>query len=248
LHDCKDLSPGTTGPDLAADLLQKAMDASAELAIGTATALSHEQLWTVTSDADTYSARAVILASGLKPGKLGLLGEEKFEGRGMSHCAACDGPLYAGKPVVVVGDDRWAVQEAVDLTVTASAVTLITPDEPSVAPPGISMITGRITGLRGEMVLEAVLVETGGETRNVPAHGLFVQCSRASSLDFAPQDLAQDGTGRVCADKTLQCNLPLLFVAGSVRSGAEATIMAAATDGRMAASAVVQALRSFRAG
>ena len=113
LHD---LDTGETGPDLFARLLEQATDAGAELAIAEVTGLTQTDTgWRIETDDEIHEAKAVILATGLTAGTLGLESETDFEGRGLSHCAACDGPLYVGQPVVVAGASRWAIAEAREL-------------------------------------------------------------------------------------------------------------------------------------
>src|SRR6185312_4103135 len=124
LHD---LGEALTGPDLMARLLEEATTAGAELRIAEVIGLAPEPAdWRVATDDEAHTARAVVLAVGLAPGTLGIDGEEDFEGRGLSHCAACDGPLFRGEPVAVAGDDRWARLEARELAAIASSVTLVT--------------------------------------------------------------------------------------------------------------------------
>ena len=84
-----------------------------------------------------------MLATGLNKGRLGLPEEESFEGRGLSHCASCDGPLYAGKPVLVAGAAGWAAYEASELRGFGSDVTVVDTVAANL-PEGIHRIDGRI--------------------------------------------------------------------------------------------------------
>lgn len=237
LHD---LPEPTTGPELASALLEQALGAGAELAIEEVTGLAPAgEGWSVTTSDGSHAARAVILAVGLGPGRLDVAGEEAFEGRGLSHCAACDGPLYRGEPVVVVGTDRWAVQEAVDLLPLASAVALVTQGRGPVEAPGVAVIPGRVTGLEGTNGLEAVLVQQAGAApRRLPARAVFVQDGRRPALDFAPPDLACDAAGRLVTDEARRCGLPGLYAVGEARAGFPSTLAAAMADGRRVAEAI----------
>lgn len=236
LHE---LEEALTGTDLAARLLEDAVDAGAELEIAEVTALASQSPgWRVSTDNGTHDARAVILAIGLAPGTLGLSDEFDYEGRGLSHCAACDGLLYRGRPVIVAGVDRWAVQEARDLAAIASEVVLVTQGLP--APPashGFNVVCGRIVALEGASGLEAVMVESddGTAPRRLPTHAVFVQAGRRPALGFAPGALARSSDGCLLADATLQCNVPGLFVAGDARAGADRTVACATEEGRRAA-------------
>ena len=98
-----------------------------EIGFGEVTRLSPADggLWCAESADETWLARAVIVATGLAKGSTGLAEEAQYEGRGVSHCAVCDGPLYKNKPVAVYGDSRWTAVEAKELAEYASAVTVI---------------------------------------------------------------------------------------------------------------------------
>ncbi len=235
LHD---LDIATTGPELAADLLNAAITAGAELGIADVTGLGADKSgWRIATDDETHHARAVILATGLAPGTLGIGNEQDFEGQGLSHCAACDGPLYQGQPVLVAGADRWAIAEARELVAIAGEVTLVTQGEPAPTAEGFAVIQGRITALEGASGLEAALVQpaAGGAPLRLLARAVFVQTGRRPALGFVPNALARDQDGRLITDAALQCSLPGLFAAGDARAGSPRTLAAAMADGRQAA-------------
>lgn len=240
-----DLDGATTGPDLAAELLDAAIAAGAELGIAEVTGLAIEGTgWRIATDDETHHARAVIVATGLAPGTLGLDNEADLEGQGLSHCAACDGPLYRGQPVVVAGADRWAIAEARELVGVAAEVTLVTQGDPLSVGEGCAVFNGRITGLEGASGLEAVLVQpaSGGPSQRIPARAVFVQTGRRPALGFMPVAVALDEDGRLIADEVRQCNLPGLFAAGEARAGFPRTLAAAMADGRRSAAAALAML------
>ncbi len=231
------LDEDLTGPDLMARLQEEAMTAGAELGIAEVTGLTPTPTgWRVATDDDTHTARAVILAVGLAPGTLGLGNEADFEGMGLSHCAACDGPLYVGQPVVVAGADRWAVQEAIELVSTGSQVTLITQNEPAPAADNITIIKGHITALEGANGLDAITVQpASGPARRIETQVVFLQTGRRPALGFVPGGVARDAEGRLITDPGMRTNLPALFAAGDSRAGSPRTLAAAIDDGRIAA-------------
>lgn len=241
-----DLDEELTGPDLAGRLLEEATTAGTELGVAEVSGLAPEGTgWRVATDDETHTARSVILAIGLAPGTLGLDGEDTYEGRGLSHCAACDGPLFRGEPVVVAGADRWAQLEAHELAATASQVTLVTQGAPEPAIEGVTVIQGRITALEGASGLDSVLVQpdAGGAPQSLPTSVVFIQTGRRPALGFAPDGLARDPDGRLVTDAALQCSLPRLFAAGDARSGAPRTLAAAMAEGRRAAGSARDALK-----
>jgi thioredoxin reductase (NADPH) len=222
------------GMDYASTLLDQAMALGAELAI--AEVIGLEPGFTITTDDEPHAAKAVVLAVGLGNGRLGIEGEEAYEGQGLSHCAACDGPLYANQRVVVTGHDRWAVQDALDLAVTAEHVTLVTqdgePDEQAAilgTRPNAAIWHGRVAALTGKEGLESVTVEQNGQASQLPARAIFVQSGRRAPLGFAG-DLRTPG----------------LFLAGDCRPGAEETVAAAEADGARAGAAAAAAFARAR--
>lgn len=236
LHDLDD---ALTGPDLFARLMEDATTAGAELGIAEVTRLHRDDgRWRIVTDEESHIAGSVILAVGLAPGTLGLDNEAAYEGRGLSHCAACDGPLYAGQSVVVAGADRWARQEAIELLDSASDVTLVTQGEAAPALDGIVVRTARVTALHGTDGLDAVTITGEQGAATLSAAAIFIQTGRRPALDFAPPELARDEAGRVIAGAALATNLPNLYVAGDTRAGSPRTLAAAMADGRQAAAAL----------
>jgi thioredoxin reductase (NADPH) len=224
LGTLRDVTPEQTGPELAGALLERAIEAGAELMVAEVTGLARAATgWVVeTDDGDTHDAGAVVLAVGLAPGTLGLAEESRFTGQGLSHCAACDGPLYTGQPVVVAGHDRWAVAEAEELSGIAGSVTLVTQGGPAPAIEGVAVVVGHVTGLAGDSGLESVQL-ADPTPREIPARAIFVQCDRLAAVDFAPVSLDAAGGVR----EPLR---PGLFVIGDARAGSARTIAAAYGD------------------
>src|SRR5262249_28103260 len=146
--------------------------------------------WTIeTAEGDRHDGRAVVIATGLNKGRLGVPGEEEYEGRGLSHCASCDGPLYAGQPVIVAGTEGWAAHEADELQTVPRDV------------PVIDNVGARIVELEGSDGLQAVVVETGGARKTVPASAVFVYVGQSPAAEFLPDSLARDGTGHIVVDE-----------------------------------------------
>ncbi|MFV0299122.1 MAG: NAD(P)/FAD-dependent oxidoreductase [Hyphomicrobiaceae bacterium] len=190
IHGVAGLEEGATGPDFIATLAEKAMTGGVELAIDEVTAARTDQsgIWWVDSSEGGFEAKALVMATGLTPGTTGLEEESRFEGAGLSHCAHCDGPLYSGRPVLVVGDDAWAIEEAIALADHASSVTLVSPKPLEGAPDrmaelisrdNVALIEGTVKGFRGSDNLEHVMIEVGGNPEQaIEAHGMFLYADR----------------------------------------------------------------------
>lgn len=252
LSDCPHLAPGSTGPDHVAALTDRALEAGVELGIGEVRALRPGEAWTVETETESFTARAVIIATGLANGRLGIDGELRFEGQGLSHCATCDGPLYAGAEVVVVGSDRWALQEALELAEVAAHVTLVTQDaaldsgEPRTAriaaQPNVTVSSARIVGIRGNEGVEAVVLEQAGKRTDLAARAVFPYIGRRPETGFAGGIVAYDEVMRIRVDENLRTGASCLFAAGDVRAGSAQSVSEAEEDGRRAGNAALQAL------
>ena len=239
LHDFDEIFTGT---QMASLLTDDAVVAGVEIGFGEVVKLSGNGPWTVqTAEGERHTARAVVVATGLNKGRLGLANEDEYEGRGISHCAACDGPLYAGLPVVVAGADGWAAHEAQELIGLAGTVTVIG-SPPDDKPEGITFIDGRIVGLEGNDGLQSIVVESGTSRNTVPASAVFVYVGQSPAAEFLPETLARDASGHIVIDEDGRTSVPSVLAAGDVRAGGRPYLSDAIADGQRAAKAVVAAL------
>lgn len=239
LHDFEEPFDGTT---MAARLTDDAVVAGAEIGFGEVSAISGTGPFEVeTTDGERHSARALVVATGMSKGKLGVPGEDEYEGRGLSHCANCDGPLYAGQPVIIAGATGWAPYEAEVLVGVAGSITVLgTPS--SKLPDGVTAMPGRIVGLEGSNGLEAVTIENDGQRNTVSTNAVFVYVGQSPAAEFLPDSLARDATGHIVVDEEGRTGLPLVFAAGDVRSGSTEYLANAIADGQRVAKSVVAAL------
>ncbi|MCW5735274.1 MAG: NAD(P)/FAD-dependent oxidoreductase [Enhydrobacter sp.] len=240
LHDSDETG---NGPDVASRLTDDATVAGVELGFGEVSGVAGTGPFEVaTTDGETHTTRAVVVATGLNKGKLGLPNEEEYEGRGISHCAHCDAPLYAGLPVMVAGAGGWADLEAKELVGVASEITMIdaTPGETL---PDVQRMEGRIVGLAGSNGLESVTVETAGQRKTVPTSAVFVYVGQSPAAEFLPDSLARDASGHIVVDAEGRTAMPMVFAAGDVRAGARYYLSDAIADGQRAAQSVVSALK-----
>lgn len=240
LHEVQDHADG---PQIASQLTDAATDAGVELGFGEVVKLSGPSPWTVeTADGEQHTGRAVVIATGLNKGTLGLSEEVEYEGRGLSHCASCDGPLYAGRPVVVAGTDGWAPREAAELQVVAGDVTVVGKPASSL-PEGVHHLDGRIVALEGGDGLEAVVVETNGARKSIPASAVFVYVGQSPAAEFVAETLARDASGHIVVDDGGRTSAATVFAVGDVRAGASRRLADAIADGQRAGEAIVAALK-----
>jgi thioredoxin reductase (NADPH) len=231
------------GPQMCERLTDDATVAGAEIGFGEVSAISGTGPFVVEiSDGEKHTARSVVIATGLNKGKLGVPGEEKYEGRGLSHCATCDGPLYAGQAVVVTAGSFWAAFETMALVGIADSITFV--GTPSIAvPDGVKVVDGRVVGLEGEDGLQSVVVESNGVRNVIPANAIFVYAGQSPAAEFLPDSLARDASGHIVADNEGRTSVPLIFAAGDVRAGSREYLADAIADGQKVAKTIVAALK-----
>ena len=244
LHEVATADGGhADGPQIAAQLTDEATEAGVELGFGEVVKLTGSGPWTVeTAEGEQHTGRAVVIATGLSKGTLGLAEEAEYDGRGLSHCASCDGPLYAGRPVVVAGTEGWAPREAAELQVVAGDVTVIGKPAPSL-PDGVHHLDGRIVALEGSDGLQSVVVETGGARKSIPASAVFVYVGQSPAAEFLPETLARDAAGHIVVDEGGRTSAATVFAVGDVRAGARHYLADAIADGQRAGQAIVTALK-----
>jgi thioredoxin reductase (NADPH) len=231
------------GPQIASQLTDEATEAGVELGFGEVVKLTGSGPWTVeTADGERHTGRAVVIATGLNKGTLGLPEESEYDGRGLSHCASCDGPLYAGRPVVVAGTEGWAPREAAELQVVAGDVTVIGKPAASL-PDGVHHLDGRIVALEGSDGLQSVVVESGGTRKTIPASAVFVYVGQSPAAEFLAETLARDATGHIVVDEGGRTSAATAFAVGDVRAGARHYLADAIADGKRAGQAIVTALK-----
>jgi thioredoxin reductase (NADPH) len=249
IEDFPGFPDGVAGYELCPAVQEQAANQGAEFRMAEVQALAAAGAdWLVSASDGEYRARAVIVATGARPRALGIPGEERLRGRGVSHCASCDGPLYRGRAVGVVGGGDSALQEALTLASYAERVWLF---HRRAALSGQQTYQRRVLAdariaVQFNTVVEEVLgdeavtgvrtrdVTTGAEAR-VDLAGLFIYAGLEPNTAFLRGLLPLDETGRVPTDAWMRTARPGLFAAGDVRRDAAGQAITAAGDGATAA-------------
>ncbi len=199
------------------------------------------------SDGTEVRGKASVIATGSKPRKLGIPGEEKFVGRGISFCAVCDGNFFKDKNVAVVGGGNSALQEALYLSNIARKVYLIhrreglradkALQEKVLSNSKIEFLPGRVVKeLLGDESLEGVVLErkSSGEKERLDVDGVFVYIGHEPNTGFLKGVIELDEEGYVVTNERMETSVPGVFAAGDVRSKELRQIVTAASDGALA--------------
>jgi thioredoxin reductase (NADPH) len=193
-------------------------------------------------------AGAVIIAGGAERKKIGVPGEDKYNGKGVSYCATCDGAFYRDKIVAVIGGGNSAATEALELTKFATKVYLIHRrnelrttrilQEKLLADKKIEVIWNiiplEITGDEFVKQIKLRNVKTNKETV-LDVSGVFVSVGSLPATGYLKGLLKLDSVGAIVTDEKLETSVPGIFAAGDIRSGSIRQVIGAAGDGAMAA-------------
>ena len=238
---------GVDGFQLGEDMQQGAERFGAETELAEVYSMEMEQDPKVihTSEGDVL-AKAVILATGANPRKLGIPMEWELTGRGVNYCAHCDGHFYKGKSVVVAGGGNSAVQDALLLSRLAEKVILVHRRDTLKATKiyhaalekaeNVEILWNtEIKELLHDARLNGIIVENviNGERREIPTDGLFVSIGRQPATDIF-QGLQMEN-GYIVADESTRTNIPGIFAAGDLRTKTLRQIVTAVADGAVAA-------------
>lgn len=223
---------GIMGPELMDNMRAQAERFGAELIADDVTAvdLTGPVKSVSLADGRTFQARTVVLAMGSGYRRLGIEGEDRLSGHGVSWCATCDGFFFRDKEILVVGGGDSAVEEATFLTRFGSKVTLVHRREElraskimqdrAFSNPKLEMAwNSEVAEIHGDGLLEAVTLRdtVTGETRRVPASALFIAIGHDPRSELVKGQVELDDEGYVLVQPgSTATNLPGVFAAGDL--------------------------------
>lgn len=199
----------------------------------------------VTTEKASYDSRTAIIATGARWRELGVPGEKKYKNKGLTYCATCDGPLFAGKDVAIIGSGNSGLQAAIQMERIAKRVYLI---ERGSDVTGDSIIREKIAGkekvtlltntkvkaILGEKMVTGIQINSSGEERPLSVQGVFVEIGLVPNSGFK-SELDKNTRNEIKISPENETSIPGVFAAGDVTDVSEKQIIIAAGEGAKAA-------------
>ena len=219
---------------------------------------AEDRFWSVVTSEERYRAKAVIVAMGSTLKELDVPGAAKFQGKGVSHCASCDGPLYNGQVVGVVGGGDSALQEALTLTNFTERIILF---HHAAAFSAQHAYQKGILGhskieVRYQNVVEEILGDDGvtgvrirdaatAEKAQIDLGGVFVYVGLKPNTAFLKNTLHLSDTGHIPTDVWMRTERPGLYAVGDIRQDSPAQAITSAGEGATAAIAAYRYIKEI---
>lgn len=245
----------SNGPKIMGEMKAQAEDFGVNFMIADVVNVELEgDIKTLKTNKGDIKGRAVVIATGATPRKLGFKGESEFTGRGVAYCATCDGQFFEGLEVIVIGGGYAAAEEAIFLTKYATKVTVLVRKDRFSCAKSISdkvlnhpkievLFNTEILEVSGDdMVNHAKLINNKtNETfeynvkKGDSAFGVFVFAGYEPKSDIVKNVLELDKAGHIISNENMETNIKGVYVAGDLRAKALKQIVTAVSDGAIAA-------------
>ena len=209
---------------------------------------------------ETFTARAVLLAPGGRSRTLGVPGEERLKGKGISYCATCDGDFFQDKDIIVVGGGNSALEEAVSLTKYARSVTIVhqfdhfqafahAVEEARRNPKIRFVMQSTISEFTGDEMLTGVAIRNlvSGQTTPLGIDGVFIFIGYVPNTEKLGGTVDLNASGEIVVNPLLETNLPGVFAAGDSIQKRYRQVTTAVADGTIAALSAIEYLRRSEA-
>lgn len=206
----------------------------------------------VRTDKGIYEAKSAIIASGKRSRELGCPGEKEFKNKGLTYCATCDGPLFSGKDVAVIGGGNSALDAAIQLIKIANKIYLVNVTGSLTGDPVMQEIVksspkvtilndSRVSAVLGERLVNSIRINRADKEELLAVKGVFVEIGLIPNSEFV-KDIEKNSLGEIKVNSYNETNIPGIFAAGDVTDVPEKQIVIAAGEGSKAALGVFRYL------
>jgi len=198
----------------------------------------------IKTNKNSYEARAAIIASGKKSRELGVPGEKEFKNKGVTYCATCDGPIFSGKDVAVIGGGNSALDAALQLIKIARRVYLINMNSTLAgdvvmqekiknAQNAVILYNAQVTEIIGDKFVKKVKINREGKIELLNVEGVFIEVGLIPNSEFAI-GIERNNLGEIKVNCRNETSIPAIFAAGDVTDVPEKQIIIAAGEGAKA--------------
>lgn len=220
-------------------------DIDVEIATVTGVTQKENRFHVSFTNGNTYTTKAIIVASGGKARTLDVPGEKEYSKKGVTYCAICDGPLFSGKDVAVVGGGNSALESVDFLQEVASTIHMLVRGD---SLKGYEYLRENIQEnqkikvhynttvkeIQGDMFVNGLTIERHGEEKQIPVEGVFIEIGRVPNTEFIKDIVQTDETGHIIIDCNTKTSMPGVFAAGDCAAGTEYQYVISAGQGCMA--------------
>ena len=242
-----------SGSDFANNLYKQVTDLGVEVRFETVLTIDEDK--NVTTDKDSYKAKAIILAPGVDNRKLRIENEDKMIGKGVSYCATCDGNFYKGKDVAVIGGGNTALEDVMYLSDIASKVYLIhrndtfkgaelTLEEIKKKNNVEIILNSTVTKINGTDKVESIVIKNHDEEQTINIDGLFVAIGHEPKNIMFKNVVDIDDKGYIVSEDGVHTNKAGIYVAGDARDKILRQLTTAVSDGSIAATVAIKEMEN----
>lgn len=177
-----------------------------------------ENNYVIETDLGKYNSKTIILATGNKRNKPKIKGIDKFEGKGISYCAVCDGFFYRNRSVSVLGNGSYAISEVNDLINVASDITILTNGEksPEFRADNVEINDKKIKEIHGENKIEEIEFEDGSKKKT---DAIFIAQGVAGSGEFAKKLGIITKQDKIVVNENMETNIKGIYACGDCTGG-----------------------------